>query len=105
MVILLRMSIYYNFRHSDYVPFVNNFTNPEVPLHRPSKVTKSNGFNSILIKAWVLQSHLFQHVILNNEDPVENEVLSSWAKLLHDLHDDLGEREMCGAANSKKRHE
>jgi hypothetical protein len=95
------MSIYFIFRHPDYIPFVNNFTNPDVPPHTPSKITRSNRFIDILIKGWVLQSHLFQHVVYNNNEPILNEVMISWAEILQQLHDELGERKVCGAAKSK----
>ncbi|KAI7893343.1 uncharacterized protein EV154DRAFT_501727 [Mucor mucedo] len=94
---LLRMSIYYIFRHPDFVPLVNNFSTPDVPPHTPSKVTKSNGFNDIVAKAWVLQSYLIQHVIQHNEERNTNGAIYTWAELLKELHEELGEREVCGA--------
>jgi hypothetical protein len=95
------MSIYYIFRHPDFVPLVNNFSTPDVPPHTPSKITKSNGFNDIMIKAWVLQSYLIQHVIQHNEVPNMNGAISTWAELLKELHEELGEREVCGAGKRK----
>lgn len=98
---LLRMSIYYIFRHPDFVPLVNNFSTPDVPPHTPSKVTKSNGFNDIVAKAWVLQSYLVQHVIQHNEERNTNGAIYTWAELLKELHEELGEREVCGAGKRK----
>ncbi|KAI8639579.1 hypothetical protein BD408DRAFT_371457 [Parasitella parasitica] len=98
--VLLRMSIYYIFRHPDFVPIVNNFTNPDVPPHAPSKITKMNGFNDILIKSWVLQSSLLQYTLKLNKDSVANNALIMWGELLQQLHDELGEREVCGAAKT-----
>ncbi|KAI9260891.1 hypothetical protein EDC94DRAFT_610142 [Helicostylum pulchrum] len=95
--ILLRMSIYYIFRHPDFVPLVNNFTVPDMPPHTPSRITKSNGFNDIMIKSWVLKSYLIQHTLRHYGEPV-NDTISTWSELLKELHDELGEREVCGAA-------
>ncbi|KAI8080754.1 uncharacterized protein B0P05DRAFT_72267 [Gilbertella persicaria] len=97
---LLKMSIYYMFRHPDFVPFVNNFSSPDVPPHTPSKITKSNSFNEIIIKGWVLQSHLFQQAFKKTTNESIREVKHAWAELLHSLHDELGEREVCGVAKS-----
>jgi hypothetical protein len=100
LVILLRMSTCYIFRHPDFVPLVNNFTTPDVPPHTPSKVTKSNGFNDIVIKSWVLQSRLIQHTLTNNTSLSSDDVVLTWAELLQELHDELGEREICGVSKS-----
>ncbi|OBZ89568.1 Histone transcription regulator 3 [Choanephora cucurbitarum] len=97
---ILKMSIYYMFRHPDFVPFVNNFSSPDVPPHTPSKATKSNNFNGIIVKAWVLQSYLIQQVFEKATGEPANEIQRAWAELLHSLHDELGEREFCGASNS-----
>lgn len=94
------MSIYYIFRHPDFVPLVNNFSTPDTPPHTPSKITKSNGFNDIMIKAWVIQSYLIQHTLHKYEEPT-NGATGIWAELLKGLHDELGEREVCGAAKRK----
>lgn len=98
---LLRMSIYYIFRHPDFVPLVNNFSTPDVPPHTPSKITKSNGFNDIVAKSWVIQSYLVQHVIQHNKEPNTNGAIYTWAELLKELHEELGEREVCGAGKRK----
>lgn len=90
---VLRMSIYYIFRHPDFVPLVNNFTN-DLPPHKPAKSTKHNGFNDLMVQAWVLQTHLLQHAIQDDK----GEVMISWVDVFQTLHDELGEREVCGAA-------
>lgn len=77
------------------MPLVNNFTAPDMPPHTPSKATKSNGFNDLLIRSWVLHSYLLQHSVRGDK-----EIMSSWAQLLQELHDELGEREICGASKS-----
>lgn len=100
LVILLRMSTCYIFRHNDFVPLVNNFTTPDVPPHTPSKITKTNGFNDILIKSWVLQSHLIQRALTNSASIDNDDIIVTWAELLQELHDELGEREICGASKS-----
>ncbi|KAI8378602.1 hypothetical protein BD560DRAFT_389864 [Blakeslea trispora] len=97
---VLKMSIYYMFRHPDFVPFVNNFSSPDVPPHTPSKATKANKFNAIIVKAWVLQSHLIQQALEDTKSQSTDELQRAWAELLHSLHDELGEREFCGASNS-----
>ncbi|KAI9478245.1 MAG: hypothetical protein EXX96DRAFT_570148 [Benjaminiella poitrasii] len=99
LVVMIKMSTYYIFRHPDFIPLVNNFTTPDMPPHRPSKITKSNIFNDIIVKSWVLQSYLFQHV-LNKSNSTTNDMMVTWAELLQELHDELGEREVCGAAKS-----
>ncbi|KAI7905962.1 uncharacterized protein BX663DRAFT_483630 [Cokeromyces recurvatus] len=86
--------------HPDFVPLVNNFTTPDIPPHRPSKVTKSNIFNDIIVKSWVLQSYLIQHMFRKNSCSVANDTMILWAELLQELHDELGEREVCGVAKN-----
>ncbi|CEP06985.1 hypothetical protein, partial, partial [Parasitella parasitica] len=100
--ILLKMSIYYIFRHPDFVPIVNNFTSPDMPPHAPSRVTKMNGFNDILIKSWVLQSSLLQYALKlsSKHSVVADNAMNMWGELLQQLHDELGEREVCGAAKT-----
>lgn len=98
--VLLKMSIYYIFRHPDFVPIVNNFSTPDVPPHAPSKITKSNGFNDILVKSWVLQSNLLQNIIKMNQENLADDVMKAWGELLQQFHDELGEREVCGPAKA-----
>lgn len=94
------MSTYYIFRHPDFVPLVNNFTSPDIPPHAPSKATKSNGFNDLMIKSWVLYSYLLQNALSTVQDTSAGDIMQSWSQLLQELHDELGEREICGASNS-----
>jgi hypothetical protein len=94
------MSIFYVFRHPDFIPLVNNFKNQDVSPHTPSKTTRSNGFNNILIKSWVLESKLVTYMHQKNK-LVAPDFMPRWASLLQDVHDDLGERVICGAADSR----
>jgi hypothetical protein len=97
LMIVLRMSIIYIFRHPDFVPLVNNFTN-DMPPHKPARATKHNGFNDLTAKAWVLQSHLLQHAIQDDK----GEIMVDWVELLQRYHDELGERQICGAAKGRE---
>ncbi|KAG1115147.1 hypothetical protein G6F42_014009 [Rhizopus arrhizus] len=96
--VLLKMTIYYSYRHPDFVPIINNFN--DLPPHTPSKTSRVNGFNDILAKTWVLQSHLIMHIIKMNKDIVPENAMVAWAEVLKDLHEDLGEREVCGAGKA-----
>ncbi|KAI9312531.1 hypothetical protein BX666DRAFT_2031252 [Dichotomocladium elegans] len=98
LVIVLHMSIYYIFRHPDFIPLVNNFVNPGAEPHTPSNVTRASGFNIILVDVWVLTSMLIQRSI--REHPSENSKNTKDKLLaaLLTLHDELGEREICGVS-------
>lgn len=93
-MIFLRTTIFYIFRHPDYIPLVNNFTIPDVPPHRPSKRTKANFYNALTTKSWLLLSILIQQ---NANDDKEKIALLS--ELLQNMHDELGEREICGTSD------
>lgn len=96
--VLLKMSIYYIYRHPDFVPVVNNFN--DLPPHTPSKTSRVNGFNDIMAKTWVLHSHLMLHIIENNRESVPENAKVAWAEVLLELHFQLGEREICGSGKS-----
>ncbi|KAL9554649.1 hypothetical protein MBANPS3_002732 [Mucor bainieri] len=96
--VLLKMTIYYVYRHPDFVPVVNNFN--DMPPHTPSKTSRVNGFNDLLAKAWVLHSHLMLHLIEANAESVPENAVGLWADVLTDLHFQLGEREICGSGKS-----
>ncbi|KAK4510606.1 uncharacterized protein ATC70_005037 [Mucor velutinosus] len=96
--VLLKMGIYYIYRHPDFVPVVNNFN--DLPPHTPSKTSRVNGFNDILAKSWVLHSHLMLHMVKMNKDSVPEDTMVVWAEVLKDLHYELGEREICGSGKS-----
>ncbi|GAN06215.1 hypothetical protein MAM1_0115c05695 [Mucor ambiguus] len=96
--VLLKMSIYYIYRHPDFVPVVNNFN--DLPPHTPSKTSRVNGFNDILAKSWVLHSHLMLHIIETNKESVPENAMVIWAEVLTDLHYQLGEREICSSGKS-----
>lgn len=87
------------FRHPDFIPLVNNFVNPEAPIHAPSATTKANGFNVLMVRLWVWVSHMIRQYTFNEVEDVEQqkETQKQLAELLSDVHDDLGEREICGA--------
>ncbi|KAI8096895.1 uncharacterized protein BX664DRAFT_68541 [Halteromyces radiatus] len=95
LMILLRTTIIYTFRHPDFIPLVNNFSNPEMTPHVPSRKTKINSYNAVTTKSWVLVSTLAQQKIKYDND--ENKMVSL-ASLLQNMHDELGEREVCGAS-------
>ncbi|CAO3660434.1 unnamed protein product [Rhizopus stolonifer] len=92
--IVLKMSLHYVFRHPDFVPLVNNFSSPDSIPHTPSKITKSNRFNAIAVKSWVMYSLLMKRELsVQNQDT--KKIMLDWTKLLQELHDELGEREIC----------
>ncbi|KAI8967147.1 hypothetical protein BDF20DRAFT_901944, partial [Mycotypha africana] len=100
------MTVYYLFRHPDFIPLVNNFTEPDVPQHRPSKTSKGNVFNQVIVKAWVCQSSLVQTKVRQQmqqqqqqQDVGMHAILSLGAEVMQELHDELGEREICDASN------
>lgn len=103
-LLLLHMTSQYMFRHPDFIPLVNNFVNPEAPIHAPSATTKSNGFNVLMVRLWVWISHMIRQYTANEiESPEQvNETQKQLAELLSDVHDDLGEREICGADKGKR---
>ncbi|CAO3617860.1 unnamed protein product [Cunninghamella blakesleeana] len=94
LMIFLRTTIFYIFRHPDYIPLVNNFTIPDVPPHRPSERTKENFYNALTTKSWLLLSILIQ--LNSNNDKQKITLLS---ELLQNMHDELGEREICRTSN------
>lgn len=99
--VLKRMTLFYIFRHPDFVPLVNNFSSPDSIPHTPSRTTKSNKFNSIVVKSWVISSHIIKQVLASQVQDTHS-IKFSWVKLLQELHDELGEREICCVANSKR---
>ncbi|KAI9264814.1 hypothetical protein BY458DRAFT_513660 [Sporodiniella umbellata] len=95
---IMKMTLYYVFRHPDFVPLVNNFSSPDSVPHTPSKITKSNRFNAIAVKSWVMFSILMKReLVLCGQGG--NSKLFDWTKLLQELHDELGEREICCTSN------
>ncbi|ORY98057.1 hypothetical protein BCR43DRAFT_490797 [Syncephalastrum racemosum] len=90
LAIILQMTIYYLYRHPDFIHLVNNFSNPNMDTHTPSNTTRNSAFNTIVAHAWTLMTQLGAHVI----DLKGNEL----PELLSSLHDDLGEREICGTS-------
>lgn len=92
--IVLKMSLHYVFRHPDFVPLVNNFSSPDSIPHTPSKITKSNRFNAIAVKSWVMYSLLMKRELLVQSQDTKK-IMLDWTKLLQELHDELGEREIC----------
>ncbi|ORX50528.1 hypothetical protein DM01DRAFT_1095919 [Hesseltinella vesiculosa] len=93
LLILLRTTMIYIFRHSDFIPLVNNFASPDSPPHVPSRCTVNSFFNGLITKAWVTTGVLLQQII--NED---HDKMVAMATVLQSLHDELGEREICGAS-------
>ncbi|CEI91811.1 hypothetical protein RMCBS344292_06089 [Rhizopus microsporus] len=101
--VLKRMTLFYIFRHPDFVPLVNNFSSPDSIPHTPSRTTKSNRFNSIVVKSWVISSHIIKQVLASQVQDTHS-IKFSWVKLLQELHDELGEREICCVANNAFLH-
>ncbi|CEI97466.1 hypothetical protein RMCBS344292_11598 [Rhizopus microsporus] len=101
--VLKRMTLFYIFRHPDFVPLVNNFSSPDSIPHTPSRTTKSNKFNSIVVKSWVISSHIIKQVLASQVQDTHS-IKFSWVKLLQELHDELGEREICCVANNAFLH-
>ncbi|CAO3593379.1 unnamed protein product [Absidia cylindrospora] len=95
LMIILRTTILYTFRHPDFIPLVNNFSNPDMTPHVPSKKTKINSYNAVATKSWVMISTLAQHRMTQEN---YKKKLASLAILLQTMHDELGEREVCGAS-------
>lgn len=98
------MTSQYMFRHPDFIPLVNNFVNPEAPIHAPSVTTKANGFNVLMVRLWVWISHMIRLYSDNEiqETDQQNEIQTQLSELLSDVHDDLGEREICGTDKGTK---
>ncbi|KAI7863344.1 hypothetical protein BDF14DRAFT_1845257 [Spinellus fusiger] len=96
--IVLRMSIYYLYRHADFIALISRFTASDLPEHSPSAVTKKNPFNDTVVRLWVLQSILV-HVSLNDLPIYESDMVNHLSSLLKDLHEELGEREICSSAD------
>ncbi|KAI8366707.1 uncharacterized protein BYT42DRAFT_587609 [Radiomyces spectabilis] len=97
LIVLMRTSLIYIFRHPDFIPLVNNFTVPDMAPHVPSQASKSNIYNDIITKTWTLISSLLQKFLQKSHQFV-SESLPVLADLLQTLHDELGEREICGAS-------
>ncbi|ORZ15034.1 hypothetical protein BCR42DRAFT_353065 [Absidia repens] len=95
LMIILRTTILYTFRHPDFIPLVNNFSNPDMTPHVPSKKTKINSYNAVATKSWVMISTLAQHKMKQENS---DDKLAPLANLLQTMHDELGEREVCGAS-------
>ncbi|KAG1031933.1 hypothetical protein G6F25_011708 [Rhizopus arrhizus] len=98
LTIVLRMTVYYIFRHPDFVPLVNNFSSPDSIPHTPSRITKANRFNAIVIKSWIIHSHLIKRE-LRAQTRKTQKIMFDWVKLLQEFHDELGEREICCTSN------
>ncbi|KAI8333838.1 hypothetical protein BC941DRAFT_106385 [Chlamydoabsidia padenii] len=95
LMIMLRTTMIYTFRHPDFIPLVNNFSNPDVKPHVPSRKTKINSYNAVTTKLWVMTSTLAQR---NIQKVGDGDKMTSLANLLQNMHDELGEREVCGAS-------
>ncbi|KAI7879176.1 hypothetical protein K492DRAFT_208427 [Lichtheimia hyalospora FSU 10163] len=98
LLIALQMTVYYIFRHPDFIPLVNNFKIHGVEPHVPSQVTRSSSFNVVLVEIWVLLSTFMQDTanIIDNE--TAKTIKDKLAETLITLHDELGEREICGVS-------
>ncbi|KAI8060297.1 hypothetical protein BC940DRAFT_160374 [Gongronella butleri] len=94
LLILLRTSMVYIFRHPDFIPLVNNFATPDSTPHVPSRRTIANFFNALSTRAWVLVATLMERRFHD-----DNDKMMGLASVLQTLHDELGEREICGAGN------
>ncbi|KAI9470445.1 hypothetical protein BDB00DRAFT_251414 [Zychaea mexicana] len=98
VLVVLQMTVQYVFRHADFIPLVNNFTTPTSENHSPSNTTRSARFNSIVINTWVLASTIIQSCIPDDGNASNLEVKHTLTDTLMTLHDELGERQICGVA-------
>ncbi|KAI9274845.1 hypothetical protein BDA99DRAFT_498736 [Phascolomyces articulosus] len=98
ILIVLQMTVQYVFRHPDFIPLVNNFATPTAEPHGPSNTTRSSKFNSVVINAWVLAATLIQHCIPDDNSLASLESRHALVDMLISLHDELGERQICGVA-------
>ncbi|KAI8145939.1 hypothetical protein BJV82DRAFT_29849 [Fennellomyces sp. T-0311] len=96
VLIIIQMTMHYIFRHADFIPLVNNFAIPTADPHVPSQTTRNCRFNTIVANGWVLMATLVQHLIPDSND--SSEIKCALADTLLSLHDELGEREICGVA-------
>lgn len=101
LLIVLQMAVQYVYRHPDFIPIANNFTTSSAEPHDPSNVTRSSRFNSIVINSWVLTSSLIQRSIPGDNTPASIKSKRTLVDTLISLHDELGERQICGVAKGK----
>ena len=101
LLIALQMTVYYIFRHPDFIPLVNNFKIHGVEPHVPSQVTRSSSFNVVLVEIWVLLSTFMQDTANTTDDETAKTIKDKLAETLITLHDELGEREICGVSKGK----
>lgn len=102
LLIALQMTVYYIFRHPDFIPLVNNFKIHGVEPHVPSQVTRSSSFNVVLVEIWVLLSTFIQESAYTNNDESAKAIKVKLAETLITLHDELGEREICGVSKGEQ---
>ena len=95
------MAVQYVYRHQDFIPIANNFSTSTAEPHDTSNVTRSSRFNSIVINSWVLTSNIIQQSIPDDNTPASIESTRKLVGTLISLHDELGERQICGVANGK----
>ncbi|KAG2223646.1 hypothetical protein INT45_010005 [Circinella minor] len=98
LLIVLQMAVRYVYRHPDFIPIANNFTTSSAEPHEPSNVTRTSRFNSIVINSWVLTSTLIQKSIPNDNSTASIKSKHTLVDTLISLHDELGERQICGVA-------
>ncbi|KAI9007532.1 hypothetical protein CLU79DRAFT_778404 [Phycomyces nitens] len=98
LLIVIQMSIFYIYRHSDFIALISRYETPESVPHSPSEITKANSFNDTVMQAWVLLS-ILMHVELEEMPIYEADLATSLSTLLKDIHEELGEREICGSGN------
>ena len=105
VMIIIQMTMHYIFRHEDFIPIANNFVTPASDPHTPSKATRNCRFNTIVVNTWVLLSILIHRSVLDSDAASTSDVKSALTDVLLNLHDELGEREICGAAKGTKKKE
>lgn len=102
LLIALQMTVYYIFRHPDFIPLVNNFKIHGVEPHVPSQVTRSSSFNIVLVEIWVLLSTFIQDMANSTDNETAKTIKDKLAETLITLHDELGEREICGVCKGEQ---
>lgn len=97
------MTVYYIFRHVDFLPLVSNYKasiTENVNQYMPSPLTRSGGFNRVVVNAWVIFSTVVQHAFEGKDPSFVDEAEYALVDLLMTMHDELGERSICSASNS-----
>lgn len=99
ILLILQMTIIYTYRHPDFIHIVNNFSGSE--MHRPSLTTRNSKFNSIISTSWAVAASLIESAAHGREPAVKQVINDGIANVLAFIHDELGEREICGGCKSK----